>query len=82
MGHCTFIWKPSSVTSTPKALAYLREIVITHKLRQFNWWKVLCAGVDDLFVHTMAVNKGALRFYAEHGFAVVAEESPNEAHYR
>ena len=42
----------------------------------------LCAGVDDLFVHTMAVNEGALRFYDQHGFAVVAEESANHAHYR
>ena len=40
------------------------------------------AGVDDLFVHTMAVNEGALRFYDQHGFAVVAEESANRAHYR
>lgn len=41
-----------------------------------------CTGVDDLFVHTMAVNEGGLRFYAQHGFRVVAEESPNAAHYR
>ena len=42
----------------------------------------MLAGVDDLFVHTMAVNEGALRFYDQHGFAVVAEESANCAHYR
>ena len=38
--------------------------------------------MEDLFVHIMAANEAGLRFYAQHGFSVVAEESANRAHYR
>ena len=44
--------------------------------------KSCAAGVEDLFVHIMAANEGGLHFYTQHGFAVVAEESANRAHYR
>ena len=40
------------------------------------------AGVEDLFVHIMVANEGGRRFYTQHGFEVVAEESANAAHYR
>lgn len=40
------------------------------------------AGVLDLYVHTMAVNEVAMRFYQKQGFVVEKEESSNEAHYR
>ncbi len=40
------------------------------------------AGVLDLFVHTLAVNEVALRFYEKNGFTVEKEETSNEAHYR
>ncbi len=40
------------------------------------------AGVEDLFVHIMVANQAGLRFYTQHGFDVVAEESANAAHYR
>lgn len=39
-------------------------------------------GVDDLYVHTMAVNEIAVRFYERAGFVVEKEESSNQAHYR
>ena len=35
-----------------------------------------------MYVHTMAVNEAALRFYERQGFVVEKEESANEAHYR
>lgn len=40
------------------------------------------AGVDALYVHTMAVNEVAQHFYYKHGFVLEREESSNEAHYR
>ncbi len=40
------------------------------------------AGVEDLFVHIMVANQAGLRFYTQHGFDIVAEESANAAHYR
>lgn len=40
------------------------------------------AGVKDLYVHTMAVNEVALRFYERNGFVVEKEETSNQAHYR
>lgn len=40
------------------------------------------AGVDDLYVHTMAVNEIAVRFYQRAGFVVEKEETSNQAHYR
>jgi ribosomal protein S18 acetylase RimI-like enzyme len=40
------------------------------------------AGVEVLYVHTMAVNEAALRFYRQHGFEIEKEESSNAAHYR
>lgn len=39
-------------------------------------------GVEDLYVHTMAVNEIAVAFYERHGFVVEKEESSNQAHYR
>jgi ribosomal protein S18 acetylase RimI-like enzyme len=39
-------------------------------------------GVDALYVHALAVNAGALAFYAAAGFVVEREESANAAHYR
>lgn len=44
-------------------------------------WSIL-AGADGLFVHMMAVNEIARRFYERQGFQVDKEESSNEAHYR
>ena len=38
--------------------------------------------MEDLYVHTMAVNEVALCFYERHGFVVEKEESSNQAHYR
>jgi hypothetical protein len=43
---------------------------------------VTSAGVDTLYVHTLAVNEVAQQFYAKHGFVAEQEESSNEAHYR
>lgn len=39
-------------------------------------------GVEALYVHTMAVNEIAVRFYERAGFVVEKEESSNQAHYR
>jgi ribosomal protein S18 acetylase RimI-like enzyme len=39
-------------------------------------------GVEDLYVHTMAVNEAALRFYEGLGFVTEKEESSNSAHHR
>jgi ribosomal protein S18 acetylase RimI-like enzyme len=39
-------------------------------------------GVEALYVHALAVNAGALAFYAAAGFVVEREESANAAHYR
>jgi GNAT superfamily N-acetyltransferase len=39
-------------------------------------------GVEGLYVHTMAVNEIALKFYARNGFVLEQEESSNQAHYR
>lgn len=39
-------------------------------------------GVEDLYVHTMAVNEIAVRFYQRNGFEVEKEETSNQAHYR
>ncbi|KAH7616053.1 hypothetical protein Ndes2526B_g09366 [Nannochloris sp. 'desiccata'] len=41
-----------------------------------NW------GVEGMYVHTLAVNEIAMKFYSRHGFAVEKEETANEAHYR
>lgn len=41
-----------------------------------------CAGAEDMYVHTMAVNEIALRFYERCGFEVEKVESSNTAHYR
>ena len=38
--------------------------------------------VDDILVHTMAVNEIARAFYEKNGFVVEKEETSNEAHYR
>ena len=38
--------------------------------------------VDALYVHIMAANERARRFYEKHGFLVDKEESSNQAHYR
>jgi len=38
--------------------------------------------IDDLFVHTMAVNEIAVEFYAKNGFIIEKEETSNQAHYR
>ena len=35
-----------------------------------------------MFVHTLAVNEAALRFYGKCGFVVEKEETSNQAHYR
>ena len=41
-----------------------------------------CAGVEQLYVHTLAVNEIARRFYDGEGFVVEKEETSNTAHYR
>ena len=33
-------------------------------------------------MHIMVANQAGLRFYTQHGFDIVAEESANAAHYR
>lgn len=38
--------------------------------------------VDGLYVHTMAVNEIAMRFYERNGFLKEKEETSNQAHYR
>lgn len=38
--------------------------------------------MDALYVHTMAVNEIAVRFYERNGFVIEKEESSNQAHYR
>jgi hypothetical protein len=43
---------------------------------------ITCAGVDTLYVHTLAINEVAQQFYAKHGFVAEQEESSNEAHNR
>ena len=40
------------------------------------------AGVAALYVHIMAVNAAAARFYRLQGFTCEQEESSNQAHYR
>lgn len=40
------------------------------------------AGVAALYVHIMAVNAAAARFYMLQGFTCEQEESSNQAHYR
>ena len=40
------------------------------------------AGVAALYVHIMAVNTAAARFYQLQGFTCEQEESSNQAHYR
>lgn len=40
------------------------------------------AGVAALYVHIMAVNAAAARFYQLQGFTCEQEESSNQAHYR
>ncbi|KAL4451228.1 hypothetical protein ABPG77_009300 [Micractinium sp. CCAP 211/92] len=39
-------------------------------------------GTEALYVHTMAVNEIAVRFYERAGFVVEKEETSNQAHYR
>ncbi len=39
-------------------------------------------GADALYVHTMAANGAALRFYSENGFVTEQEESSDAAHRR
>jgi ribosomal protein S18 acetylase RimI-like enzyme len=39
-------------------------------------------GVDGMYVHTLAVNEIAMRFYDRNGFVVEKEETPNQAHHR
>ena len=39
-------------------------------------------GVEQLYVHTLAVNEIGRRFYDGQGFEVEKEESSNTAHYR
>lgn len=39
-------------------------------------------GVDGMYVHTLAVNEIAMRFYDRNGFVVEKEESANQAHHR
>ena len=39
-------------------------------------------GVKTLYVHTMAVNEIAMKFYLGQGFIVEKEETSNQAHYR
>ena len=38
--------------------------------------------MEELYVHTMAVNEIAVQFYDREGFVVEKEESSNQAHYR
>ena len=40
------------------------------------------AGVSALYVHIMAVNGAAAKFYELQGFMCEQEESSNQAHYR
>ena len=39
-------------------------------------------GVDGMYVHTLAVNEIAMRFYDGNGFVIEKEETPNQAHHR
>ena len=39
-------------------------------------------GVHGMYVHTLAVNEIAMRFYDRNGFVVEKEETPNQAHHR
>ena len=39
-------------------------------------------GIEDIFVHTMAVNEAAIEFYHKNGFSIEKEETSNQAHYR
>jgi len=38
--------------------------------------------IEDIFVHTMAVNEAAIEFYYKNGFCIEKEETSNQAHYR
>lgn len=38
--------------------------------------------VEGMYVHTLAVNEIAMRFYDRNGFVVEKEETPNQAHHR
>jgi ribosomal protein S18 acetylase RimI-like enzyme len=39
-------------------------------------------GVEGMYVHTLAVNEIAMKFYDRNGFVVEKEETANQAHYR
>ncbi|GAB4819971.1 hypothetical protein N2152v2_007017 [Parachlorella kessleri] len=52
------------------------ELVVMARKLAREW------GVLDLFVHTLAVNEAALRFYEKCGFVLEKEETSNQAHYR
>ena len=39
-------------------------------------------GVDGMYVHTLAVNEIAMKFYDRNGFIIEKEETANQAHHR
>lgn len=71
--------------------AYLANVCAAPCVRRLGVGKTLLGAarvkareweVDDMYVHTQAVNEIALRFYERHGFVKEKEESANQAHYR
>ena len=38
--------------------------------------------VEGMYVHTLAVNEIAMKFYDRNGFVIEKEETPNQAHHR
>jgi ribosomal protein S18 acetylase RimI-like enzyme len=71
--------------------AYLANVCAAPCVRRLGVGKTLLGaarvkarewGVDDMYVHTQAVNEIALRFYQRHGFVKEKEETANQAHYR
>ncbi len=82
---------PFTISGNSSNAAYLANVCVSPAVRRRAVGRHLLDtarttarawGVDALYVHIMAVNERALRFYEKHGFVVEKEESSNQAHYR
>ncbi len=61
-------------------VSVLQAITVVHLAPRNE--RLLPAGAQDLYVHSMAVNLAAKAFYESCGFVLEQEETSNHAHYR
>ena len=78
IGSCSNAAYLANVCTAPVARRRgVGESLLTEARNVAKMW-----GVEGMYVHTLAVNEIAMKFYDRNGFEIEKEETANQAHYR